>query len=137
MFPEEYLYILALRQCKNIGNTNLRKLIQIKGSAKAVWETPKKNLLSISGIGTKITQDIGKKEFLLKAEKELKFCDQKSISIVSHNDSSYPKHLSNCDDAPAILFYRGKLIYNLNPLSIVGTRKLTSYGKQFIHELLT
>ena len=137
MFPEEYLYILALRQCKNIGNTNLRRLIQIKGSAKAVWETPKKNLQSISGIGTKITQDIGKKEFLLKAEKELKFCEQKSISIVSHNDSSYPKHLSNCDDAPAILFYKGKLIYNLNPLSIVGTRKLTSYGKQFIQELLT
>lgn len=137
MFPEEYLYILALRQCKNIGNTNLRRLIQIKGSAKAVWETPKKNLQSISGIGTKITQDIGKKEFLLKAEKELKFCEQKSISIVSHNDSSYPKHLSNCDDAPVILFYKGKLTSDLNPLSIVGTRKLTSYGKQFIHELLT
>ena len=33
MTSEEYLYILALKQCKNIGNINLKKLIANIGSA--------------------------------------------------------------------------------------------------------
>lgn len=43
----------------------------------------------------------------------------------------------NCDDAPVILFYKGNLNSDHNPVSIVGTRKLTSYGKQFIQDLLS
>lgn len=137
MFSEDYLYILALRQCKNIGNGNLKKLIQKKGSAKAVWESSKKSLQSISGIGAAIVQDIGSKELLIKAEKELQFCQKKSIRIITQNVAGYPKHLANCDDAPILLFCQGQLNAELNPVSIVGTRKLTSYGKQFIQDFLS
>jgi len=136
MFTEDYLYILALRQCKNIGNANLRKLIQTRGSAKAVWESTKKSLQNISGIGAASVQDIGKKELLLKAEKELQLCDKKAIRIISQHDSDYPKHLTNCEDAPVLLFCKGHINNQANPISIVGTRKLTAYGKQFIQELL-
>lgn len=137
MFSEEYLYILALKQCKNIGNSNLRKLIKNIGSAKQVWESSPKNLQFIFGIGKNITQDIGKKEFLIAAEKEIKFCEKHDIKIVSQNEDSYPRQLLNCDDGPVILFYKGNLNSDHNPVSIVGTRKLTSYGKQFIQDILS
>lgn len=137
MFSEEQLYILALKQCKNIGNSSLRKLIKNIGSAKKVWESSQKSLHSIYGIGKNITQDIGKKEFLVTAEKEIKFCEKQEINIISQAEDLYPKHLLNCDDAPVILFYRGNLNSNLNPISIVGTRKVTPYGKQFIQDLLS
>lgn len=137
MFSEEYLYTIALRQCKNIGNANLKKLITHVGSAKEVWQSSPKNLQSIHGIGKNITKEIGKVEFLSKAEKELKFCEQKQIRIISQNEANFPKHLLDCDDAPALLFYKGCLNQDKNPLSIVGTRKVTSYGKHFVQDLLT
>ena len=135
MTSEEYLYILALKQCKNIGNINLKKLIKNIGSAKTVWQSSSKSLLSISGIGKNSIQNIGSKEFLLSSEKELKFCEKHNINIISQEDELYPKHLLNCDDAPMLLFYKGKLNNDLNPISIVGTRKLTAYGKHFIQDL--
>lgn len=135
MNPEEYLYILALKQCKNIGNINLKKLIQHIGSAKEVWESSPKSLLSISGIGKSSIQNIGNKEFLKSAEKEITFCEKHGINIISQEENLYPKHLLNCDDSPVILFYKGHLNNDLNPVSIVGTRKLTTYGKHFIQAL--
>lgn len=135
MNPEEYLYILALKQCKNIGNINLKKLIQHIGSAKEVWKSLPKSLLSISGIGKSSIQNIGNEEFLRAAEKEIKFCEKHEINIISQEEKPYPKHLLNCDDSPVILFYKGHLTNDLNPVSIVGTRKLTAYGKHFIQNL--
>lgn len=136
MFPEDYLYILALRQCKNIGIANLKKLIRHLGSARSVWEISKKELLSISGIGTITIADIGKKEFILSAEKELTFCENHKIKIIDQQNEFYPKYLLNCEDSPILLFYKGNLNPQLNPLSVVGTRNLTSYGKNFIQDLM-
>ncbi|PZU91591.1 MAG: DNA-protecting protein DprA [Chryseobacterium sp.] len=136
MTSEELLYILALKQCKNIGNINLKKLLNHIGSAKQVWHSQKKSLLEISGIGKNSIQDIGNQEFLMRAEKELKFCEKQGISIISQNEKLYPKHLLNCEDAPILLFYKGHLNNDSNPISIVGTRKLTPYGKHFIQDLM-
>ncbi|WP_312767622.1 DNA-processing protein DprA [Epilithonimonas sp.] len=137
MISEEYLYILALKQCKNIGNINLKKLINHIGSAKKVWDSSPKSLLSTTGIGKHTIQNIGNKDFILIAEKEIKLCEKHGISIISQNDELYPKHLLNCDDAPVLLFYKGNLNPDKNPISIVGTRKMTAYGKSFIQELLS
>ncbi len=137
MISEEHLYILALKQCKNIGNINLKKLIANLGSAKNVWEASPKSLLSTAGIGKQSILNIGNKEFLLTAEKEIKLCEKLGINLISQNDVLYPKHLLNCDDAPVIIFYKGNLNPNLNPISIVGTRKMTAYGKTFIQDLLS
>ena len=135
MNSEEFLYILALKQCKNIGNINLKKLIKHLGSAKKVWESSPKSLVSVTGIGKSSIQNIGNKELLLSAEKEIRFLEKNQISIISQEHDLYPKHLMNCDDAPVILFYKGNLNPDRNPVSIVGTRKLTVYGKSFIQEL--
>lgn len=137
MNPEEYLYILALKQCKNIGNINLKKLINHIGSAKKVWESSPKSLISISGIGKSSIQNIGNKDFIKSAEKEMTFCEKHQINIISQDDLIYPKHLQNCDDAPVILFYKGQLTNDLNPVSIVGTRKMTAYGKHFIQDIVS
>ena len=135
MNPEEHLYILALKQCKNIGNINLKKLITNIGSAKAVWQASPGSLLSTAGIGKHSIQHIGNKEFLKIAEDEIKFCEKHEINIISQENALYPKHLLHCDDAPVILFYKGSLKNDLNHISIVGTRKMTAYGKHFITDL--
>jgi len=64
------------------------------------------------------------------AKKQVDFCYENQISIVTIFDENYPNLLKNIASPPTILFVRGKL---QNPdaisISVVGTRKCTTYGK--------
>ncbi|MGG5209198.1 DNA-processing protein DprA [Chryseobacterium sp. MIQD13] len=132
MITEEHLYAIALRECSLIGDINFQKLIRNFGSAQEAWKKAKKEYSGTEGIGRKTVSDIGNEEYLKFAEKEIKFCEKNSIRINLRHLKELPFLLSECDDAPAILYQKGNFDDNLQKISIVGTRNMTSYGKQFI-----
>lgn len=136
MFSEETLYTIALRHCPLVGDIIFRKLVSEIGSAKEVWELSKSGLRNIYGIGKKISHEIGNDEHLKFAEKELKFCEKHHVKINLRHLGHLPKFLNECDDAPAILYQKGDLNSSLKPISIVGTRNVTTYGKHFIQDFL-
>lgn len=137
MFTEEHIYAIALRRCRLVGDVNFHKLVKTAGSAKEAWIHAKKLINKIDGIGKKISSDIGNEEHLRFAEKEIKFCEKNKINILLRHQSELPKLLSECADAPAILYQKGSFNENLRKLSVVGTRNITHYGKQFIHDFFT
>ena len=137
MYTEEQLYSIALRKCSLIGDITFNKLVRTFGSAKTVWETPKKELNKTDGIGKKIVVDIGNPEHLKFAEKEILFCEKNSVQIKLRHQNELPDLLNECDDAPAILYQKGNFNYDLKAVSIVGTRNITSYGKKFIEDFFT
>ena len=51
------------------------------------------------------------------------------IRLVTINDDKYPSRLKEIYDAPALLYVRGELKEDEWPLAVVGTRKITSYGR--------
>lgn len=59
-----------------------------------------------------------------------------NVKIKLKHQNQLPKLLSQCEDAPAIIYQKGEFNENLIPISIVGTRNSTLYGKNFIEELL-
>ena len=136
MFSEETLYSVALRHCPLIGDIIFRKLVGEVGSAKEVWDLSKSGLKNIYGIGKKISLEIGNPDHLDFAEKELKFCEKNNIKINLRHQNDLPAFLNECDDAPAILYQKGIYDPSLKPLSLVGTRNITSYGKHFINDFL-
>ena len=136
MFSEETLYSLALRHCPLIGDIIFRKLIGEVGSAKEVWDLSKSGLKNIYGIGKKISLEIGNSDHLKFAENELKFCEKNNININLRHQNQLPIILNECEDAPAILYQKGNYDPSLKPLSLVGTRNITSYGKHFINDFL-
>lgn len=71
------------------------------------------------------------------AENELNKCLTQKIDILFFTDERYPKKLKHAPDAPAVLFYKGESSLN-NPktLAIVGTRKSTSYGREYTEQLI-
>ncbi|MBS1573393.1 MAG: DNA-protecting protein DprA [Bacteroidetes bacterium] len=135
-YNEEHLYSIALRKCTLIGDINFKKLVNQIGSAKAVWETPRNILSKIEGIGTKTLSELGSKDQLLFAEKELKFCEKNNIEILLRHLGQYPTLLDDCEDAPAILYQKGEMGINAKSVSIVGTRHVTAYGKEFVKEFV-
>lgn len=136
MRSEETLYSLALRHCPLIGDVIFRKLINEVGSAKEVWDLSKSGLQNIFGIGKKISLEIGNAVHLEFAEKELEFCNKNHITINLRHLGDLPQLLNECEDAPAILYQKGVYDVAKKPVSIVGTRNISLYGNQFIHDFI-
>lgn len=133
MYSEEQLYSIALRECNLIGDINFHKLVRTFGNAKEAWNNARKNYAKIDGIGRKAVSDIGNPEHLKFAEKELKFCEKNNIKINLKHQHQLPRFLNECEDAPAIFYQKGSFDDTKQKVSIVGTRNMTAYGKQFIN----
>ncbi|QBO57691.1 DNA-processing protein DprA [Chryseobacterium salivictor] len=136
MRHEETLYAIALRRCPLIGDVIFRKLVAEVGSAKEVWDLSKSGLQTIFGIGRKIAVEIGNPDHLKFAEKEIEFCLKNNIKINLRHLGDLPAILNECDDAPAILYQKGDFDSSKKAVSIVGTRNISNYGKQFIEDFL-
>ena len=136
MRSEENLYAIELRHCPLIGDIIFRKLVNEIGSPKEVWELSKSGLQNIFGIGRKIAIEIGNAEHLKFAEKELEFCERNNIKINLRHLGDLPTLLNECEDAPAILYQKGNFDIARKSISIVGTRNISAYGKNFVQEFL-
>ncbi len=66
----------------------------------------------------------------------LESLEKDSIRIVSIEDSDYPPILKNIFDPPVALFIRGTLDNTRPRFAVVGTRKMTIYGKQTVDEIV-
>jgi len=122
-----------------LGVITLKNIIAQTGNAANVLKLPKTKLLKISGIGETIATSIinNMETAKRKTEKELDFIEKNKVSVSSIYDNDYPKRLKRNDDAPFILYYKGKFIVNDEKyIAIVGTRKCTEYGKNFVEKLV-
>ena len=74
---------------------------------------------------------------MARAEQELKWMKKEGVNHLFYSDKHYPNRLKQCEDAPLNLFYKGDIDWNKDKfISIVGTRKASSFGKQFANELV-
>ncbi|MDR3024251.1 DNA-processing protein DprA [Chryseobacterium sp.] len=134
MISEEYLYAIALRECSQIGDIHFHKLIRTFGSAEEAWKRAKKEYKKLEGIGQKTVSDIGNNNHLEFAEEELNFCEKNNIKVRLKHLGETPFLLNECNDAPAVLYQKGNIDDSISKVSIVGTRNMTSYGRQFIED---
>jgi DNA processing protein len=138
MLEEELLYVLALQRAKGIGDINAKKLISCCGSAKNVLKEKRKNLEKINGIGSFTIQNLFDPAYLIEAEKELKYIQSNTIEVLYFEDPHYPSKLKHCIDGPILLFKEGNFNLENKPLiSIVGTRNITSYGRDFCEKFIS
>jgi len=138
MHEEDLLYVLALQRIKGIGDINAKKLIAHCGSAKKVLKEKRQTLEKINGIGSFILKNLYDSEYLKEAEKELNYIQKKNIEFLYFKDENYPEKLKHCVDGPILLFKEGNFKLENRPIiSIVGTRKITSYGRDFCKKLIS
>lgn len=137
MNDSELLYVLALQNLPNVGDSTAKKLIRQLGSAEAVFKEKKQYLLKIDGIGQSKIQDLHNPVHLEAAEKELEFIRREQIEVLFYKSKNYPERLKHCFDSPILLFSRGNIdLQEKRVLSIVGTRKITTQGIAFTEKLI-
>lgn len=136
MFTDEHLYAIALKKCNFIGDATFKILMEAEGSAENIWKLPKNQITSIFGIGQRKVSEIGNDEHLRFAERELQYCEKQNIKINLRHLGHLPRLLNECEDAPSILYQKGEFNKENSPISIVGTRNVTAYGKAFVEAFL-
>ena len=130
------IHKIALTLIKSVGHIHARKLLDHFGTAEAIFQASKTQLMEITGVGEVIAGLILKSDALAEAEKQAAFIRRHRIQVLFYTDASYPQRLKNCFDAPVLLYYKGNADLNHSRIiSIVGTRKATSYGRQLCQQL--
>jgi len=133
----QILYHLALQSVDGIGVISAKKLISHCGSAQAVFQEKANKLNKITGIGSRIIKGLKNTKLMHNAEAELDFINKNNIKATSFLDEDYPERLKHCIDGPILLFQKGNInLKEKRIISIVGTRKITNYGKSFLKEFI-
>jgi len=134
---EDLFYKIALTFIPNVGGSIGRTLLERFGTARDIFSAPVKELLRVNGISENRVKAFRDPEVFEKAEKELKFVDSHNICILMSDDAAYPSRLTNCSDAPLLLYYHGNANLNTSKaIAIVGTRKHTDYGMRLCEDLV-
>lgn len=137
MSDQEKIYLLALHRLRHVGDATAKKLIEILGSAEAVFKETTHKLSKINGLGAKRIYSIKSEVDIDSAERELKFISDNQIEFLYFKDKAYPQNLKHCIDGPLVLFQKGNIdLLNKPVVSIVGTRKITSHGVGFTEQLV-
>jgi len=130
------IHKIGLTLIKSVGDAHAKKLLDRFGSAEAIFKAKKKQLMQINGIGAVISSLILDSNALEEAKKQVSFIEKHGIQVLFYTDKGYPQRLKQCHDAPILLYYKGNADLNHSRIiSVVGTRRATSYGRQLCRQL--
>ncbi len=130
-------YLIALSMIPAVGPLTARKLVLHTGSAEAVFSEKRHILEKIPGIGSTLAARAVSGKLLGRAEEEIIFCKKNGIKLLDYYSDQYPARLKNCQDAPLVLFYKGRYCFNsMKIISIVGTRRASVYGTELCENFI-
>lgn len=134
-------YAIATTLLKGVGEITAKKLISYAGGYEQVFNLSVSKLEKIEGLGKlkaqKIYHQLTDKAIFNRVDEELSFIEKNKITPLLYHDKSYPEKLKHCEDAPLVLYTKGKMDYQEKKiLSVVGTRKISDYGKVMIDKIL-
>ena len=122
---------LALTFVPDLGVRGVAHLMDLYGSAEVVYAQPEHRLVLCAELRQDIAERIVRKTGYAEAERELRYCQDNGIKIISCTDDNYPRLLREASDRPHILYSIGDIeaLSSRHILSVVGTRRISSYGE--------
>ncbi|WP_029520078.1 DNA-processing protein DprA [Persephonella sp. IF05-L8] len=118
---------------KGVGNRTLKRIYEEFGNLSTPLKNPE---ILIERFGKSVYQLVKDRPLELRerAEKEYQLALKKGFNLVSLADEEYPQLLKEIPDPPVYIYYTGKLPDDKS-ISIVGSRKFSSYGKTITTKL--
>jgi len=123
-------YWVAFSKNPKIGATRLTKLYNFFHSMEEAWRASFSDLIK-AGLDENIANEFLAQKISTNPDAEWEKLEKEKIKVVTIADENYPKLLKEIWNPPAILYIKSdspqKDDFNL---AVVGTRKISSYGKQ-------
>jgi DNA processing protein len=134
---DELFYKIALSHQKGYGNALIKKLLQLSGTATALFldfHSIRKKMKTTRAL---LSAPVLSLEIEKAVSNELNIAAKNNISYCFFTDEKYPKRLLRCNDAPYMFCYQGTSQFNNEKaLAIVGTRNATPYGKDMVRRVV-
>ncbi len=131
----EKQFWVGLTLVRGIGAVRLQSLIDYFGDAKTAWQSAPGEFRA-AGLNPKIVERLLEVRKSVDLEKLWDKIVAQGIKILTWNDELYPPRLKEIEQPPPVLYVRGEILPEDHfAVAIVGTRKITSYGRQVTEEL--
>ena len=128
-------YWVAFNLVRGIGAVRLQGLIDHFGDAASAWHGEPDQLRS-AGLSSKVVDRVVEMRGSLDLEALWKRIVAQGIQIITWQDEGYPHRLKEIDQPPPVLYARGELLPEDDfAVAIVGTRRISPYGRQVTEEL--
>ena len=127
---KEKEYLTAVCAFEPFGPARIKLLLSYFKSAKNIWQVTRSDLVKVG-----LKKDSVEKFLSFRKEFDIPDYTEKlkklSIHVVTVLDKDYPQNLKGLTDCPPVLYFRGEIKKSdSQAVAIVGTRMMTSYGKE-------
>jgi len=129
-------YLVAWHNLPGVGQVTLQKLANSFPDLKDSWTATDFQLKSLK-ISPEIIDQLKVARNKIDPELELQKLTDQGIKVITLNDPDYPELLTQIDQPPFILYYRGRWSKQSTCLGVVGTRRATTYGKAVTQQLVS
>jgi len=120
---------------RGIGAVRMQALITYFGDLALAWKANPAELAQ-AGLGLKVIERVVQARTGVDLERVWEKIEKQGIKILTWQDEAYPQRLKEIDQPPPVLYIRGEYLPDdLFAVAIVGTRRVTSYGRQITAEL--
>ena len=128
-------YWIGFNLIKGIGAVRMQALIQHFGDLEIAWKASAADLVE-AGLGRKVIERVIQARAEVDLIKLWEKIESQGIKILTWQDESYPGQLKEIDQPPPVLYIRGEYLPDdLFAVAIVGTRRVTAYGRQITEEM--
>jgi len=128
-------YWVGFNLIKGIGAVRMQALINHFDDLESAWKAAPADLAG-AGLSLKLIERIVQAREQVDLEKVWARIESQGIKILTWKDEVYPQRLKEIEQPPPVLYVRGDyLLDDLFAVAIVGTRRVTPYGRQITEEL--
>ena len=123
-------YWNAINKIDQIGPARFKRLYNYFSSMEEAWQAIPSQLRE-AGIEENVIEIFIEQRGKIDPDQELEKVKNEHINLITVKDEKYPKLLKEIYDPPALLYIRGQFAKQDEfAVAIVGTRKVSNYGKQ-------
>jgi len=128
-------YWVGFNLIKGIGAVRMQGLVAYFGDLGSAWKAAP-NELAEAGLGLKLIERVIQARDGVDLDQVWETIGKQGIKILTWQDETYPQRLKEIDQPPPVLYIRGEYLPDdLFAVAIVGTRRVTPYGRQITGEL--
>ena len=129
-------YWLGFNLVKGIGPAKVQALLDYYGSLTNAWQANEFELQKI-GFDKRAIKTFLQTRREVNLDVALAQVQAADVSLLTWEMDSYPSYLKEIPNPPPLLYYQGELLEQDQwAVAVVGTRRLTSYGRQVTRDLV-
>jgi DNA processing protein len=131
------MYWVGFNMVKGIGSVRFKMLLDAFGNAEAAWNASPEAILEV-GLSRKIVESFQRVRKGVSLELVSERLSALDAQVLTWEDEAYPRHLKEIDQPPPVIYLRGRLLPEDEwAVAIVGTRRVTAYGRQVAEDVAT